>query len=41
MAEQTTMPLAEFSKLLQNIILAEYDNLFSNADLRRDLGLDN
>jgi hypothetical protein len=41
MAEQTILSLQEFSKLFQNIILAEYDNLFSNADLRRDLGLDN
>lgn len=41
MAEQTIMSLQEFSKLFQNIILAEYDNLFSNAELRRDLGLDN
>ena len=41
MAEQSTMSLSEFSKLLQNIILAEYDNLFANAELRRDLGLDN
>ena len=38
---ETILSLKEYSELFQNMILAEYDHLFSNAELRRDLGLDN
>ena len=39
MSEQKTLTMEEYSRLFEHIILAEYDNLFLNADLRHDLGL--
>lgn len=41
MEEHNRLTLEEYSKLFEHIVLAEYDNLFHNADLRRDLDLDN
>lgn len=37
-AKQLTME--EYCLLFEHIVLAEYDNLFHNSELRRDLGLD-
>lgn len=35
------LTMEEYCQLFEHIILAEYDNLFHNAELRRDLGLEN
>ena len=41
MPEMKKLTMEEYCELFQNVTLAEYDNLFLNGDLRRDLGLDN
>ena len=41
MEETKYLSMQEYCELFEHIILAEYDNLFQNGDLRRDLGLDN
>ncbi len=38
--ESKQLTMEEYCRLYEHIILAEYDNLFHNAELRRDLGLD-
>lgn len=40
MPEMKTLTMDEYCRLFENITLAEYDNLFLNSDLRRDLDLD-
>lgn len=40
MSEKKELTMAEYCQLFEHIILAEYDNLFHNAELRQDLGLD-
>ena len=40
MPEMKTLTMNEYCRLFENITLAEYDNLFLNSDLRRDLDLD-
>lgn len=41
MCEARYVTMDEYCRLFEHIVLAEYDNLFLNAELRRDLGLDN
>ena len=40
MEQKETLTMQEYCRLFEHIILAEYDNLFHNAELRQDLGLD-
>lgn len=40
MSDKKELTMAEYCQLFEHIILAEYDNLFHNAELRQDLGLD-
>lgn len=40
MREWKTLTMEEYCRLFEHIILAEYDNLFRNAGLRQDLGLE-
>ena len=40
MSEEKYLTMDEYCRLFAHITLAEYDNLFLNAELRRDLGLD-
>ncbi len=40
MSKEKILSKDEYTALFRNLILAEYDNLFTNGDLRTDLGLD-
>ena len=39
MDEANNLTMEEYCRLFEHVTLAEYDNLFLNADLRHDLGL--